>query len=54
MLDCETIKTYTNSKNDYENQPKGLSHQVAETRDQSYTPLRPILSHLLGGVRGIA
>jgi hypothetical protein len=54
MLDCETMKTYANSKNSYENQPRGLHHQVAETHDRSYTPPRPILSRPPGEVHGIA
>jgi hypothetical protein len=56
MLDGETIKTYANSKitATNENQPGGLSYQVAETHDQSYTPLRPILSRSPGEVHGIA
>ena len=54
MLDCETMKTYANSKNGYENRPMELSHPIAETHGRSYTPLRPILLHPLGEVHGIA
>jgi hypothetical protein len=58
MLDCETMKTYADSKDDrqhgWEPAEGTFSHRVAETRDRSYTPLRPIPSRLPGGVRGIA
>jgi len=55
VLDCETMKAYVDSKNDLRRgrECKGNTHRVAETRDQSYTQLRPIQPRPPEGVHGI-
>ena len=52
VLDRKAMKTCAKDKNDHRPYARGPPHRVAETRDQNYTQLRPILSRPPGGGPG--